>query len=437
MPRTASDGLHLNPLIHGVYNAIFTLSWPAFLLYYTLRARTDGKYRGSYRSRLGLDMPRRPSTASRVCWIHALSVGETISVFPLVKALKERYPEREIVFSTSTETGLAIARKQLAPWVGEEFFTLPHDFPQVMDALVRRLHPDLFILVETDIWPNLVHSLKRRGVPVVLVNGRLSRKSFGRLVLLRSLLKPVFRGLNLVFAQSADDKARYEALGAPAERAHALGNLKFDAAPDRVSREKILSLRQATGIEEGRPVWIAGSTHEGEEDILLRVHHVLRRDYPDILLILAPRNSRRAVDIASLCHRHGFSTAFRSTAESAKGKAVYLLDTLGELSSFYALADAAFIGGSLVPFGGHNPLEAVAQGKSAVWGPHLSNFREIEESLLQAGCGSRVSSEEELPGTLNQWLRNATLRHHQENAAWNFMTSHSGLARKIAEAIEW
>ncbi|MGV8074660.1 MAG: lipid-A-disaccharide synthase [Syntrophobacteraceae bacterium] len=419
---------------NSIYGAVSALAWPFLLLYYFLRSRTDGKYRSNYLERMGLKLPAPLPVADRV-WIHALSVGETISVVPLVKALKELAPELEIVFSTTSETGQRIARERLGIWVSS-FFYLPHDFPWAIDRIVGHIKPRFFVLVETDIWPGLLKVLKSRNVPAALVNGRISEKSYKKLIRLSRFFGTPFPWFEHIFAQSAEDSAKYIALGASEDRVHAAGNLKFDSLPAALSDSDIASLRDSTGIDPGRPVWIAGSTHEGEEETLLDIHQELRSRYPDLLLILAPRNVQRAQSVAALCDRYAMPVAFRSKEQSAEGKAVYLLDTLGELGFFYALADAAFIGGSLVPFGGHNPLEAVAQGKPALWGPHLFNFREIEVGLIETGHGKRVPSREELGDLLDLYLKQANRRQDfPKGTQQHLATSHSGCSRRIAQAL--
>ena len=418
---------------YPVYNMILFLAWPALFLYYFLRARLDGKYRGSYPARLGLRLPPRARNGRRI-WVHALSVGETLSSVALVEALRELHPEAWIGFSTSTETGGEIARRRLGGRV-DSFFFLPHDFAWVQARLVERLAPTVFVLVETDLWPNLLIELERRRVPAFLVNGRISPKSFSRYMRLRPLVGDVLGRFSLIFSQSPLDKKRYEALGMPPERVLAAGNLKFDSSLTPVSPGDVERLREETGIGAEREAWAAGSTHEGEEEKLLAIHRRLRERRPDLLLILAPRQTRRAEKIEALCAAMGLSVGKRSTGASAAGKAVYLVDTVGELAFFYAFASVAFIGGSLVPFGGHNPLEATAQGKAVLWGPHLFNFRQIEAGLLDAGCGRRVESPEELSGALESLLEDRAAGRAMAGAAAAFLSAHSGYSRKVAQIV--
>jgi 3-deoxy-D-manno-octulosonic-acid transferase len=351
-----------------------------------------------------------------------------------VKALKTKTPDTEIVLSTATETGQQVARQKLGGDV-DVFFYMPHDLPWVADALVRKIRPHFFIQVETDLWPNLLHSLHRNTVPAVLVNGRISERSFRRMLGARRVVGGMLNLFSLIFAQSEDDRCRYVSMGADPSRVVASGNLKYDALPQRALPEEALRLRASAGIEEDRPVWVAGSTHAGEYEVLLEVHCSLMRRFPDLLLVLAPRQIQEAAGISSLCDRYGLTASRRSLGESAKGKAVYLLDTMGELGTFYAVAAAAFIGGSLVPFGGHNPLEAVVQGKPVLWGPHLSNFREIEEGLLAARCGRMVDSAAVMEEILGQWLADPLLGADYGRLADTFLLSRTGVSHTILNRL--
>lgn len=421
-------------LFHCAYVAAAAFAWPFLYLYYRLRIATDGKYRDSYRQRMGFDLPKRNSTAARPIWVHALSVGETVSAVPLVKALKEEMPASEIVFSGATGAGLEIARKRLAPWV-DRFFHLPHDFPWAVHLLVQRVNPGLFVLVETDLWPALLTVLKRHAIVTALVNARLSPRSFRRLSCFKPVARMIAGCFDVVLTQSHQDRLRFQALGVLPERSLCEGNLKFDSALLAAGAVGPVRQRVSAGIGETRPVWIAGSTHAGEEEIVLRVHKALRTVHPDLLLVLAPRDVRRGSSVASLCRRFELPVAVRSQGGSAEEKAVYLLDTIGELGAFYAVADVAFIGGSLVSFGGHNPLEAVVQGIPAVWGPHLFNFREMEELLLRAPCCRRVASGEELLEVLKDRLARREESGEWKKAAEDFIRPHQGAGVRIARLL--
>lgn len=420
--------------LRGAYALVWSLVWPAAFAFYSLRARIDGKYRDSHLQRLGLLLPPATGVRTSPIWIHALSVGETLSVAPLVRALKESFPELDIVFSTATETGQKLAREVFSQWI-HSFFYLPHDMPLVTEHWVRKIQPRLFVLVETDLWPNWLSALKRHGIRTVLVNGRLSERSFHRMLMLRGLWHPLLNSFDAIYAQSSRDRAQYIRLGAGSERVQVLGNLKFDATPEKLSPRETAVLKGSVGLTEGRLVWIAGSTHEGEEEVLLNVHRDLRERYEDLLLILAPRRPGRARDLMDLCERMGLTVSTRSTRGPVGDRAVFILDTLGELGRFYALADVAFIGGSWVPLGGHNPLEAAAQGKPACWGVHLFNFREMESALLQMGCFGVVRTVEELREFLEAYLASPHARREALRRADDFLKVHRGAAGRLVRRL--
>lgn len=426
--------LKLTALAWAAYEAALCLSWPALYLYYFCRSRTDGKYRDNYLSRMGRKLPAPLKPSPGRVWIHALSVGEALSSIALITELKQLRPPLEIVFSTSTETGMSLATQRLEGLV-DEFFFMPHDFPWAVCRLLKRVRPSLFVLIETDFWPNLLWLLKRAGVPAVLVNGRVSPRSYRGFYRLGRLAGLIFSGFDLIFAQTELDRARFTSMGCLSEKVMAAGNLKFESSISRVPESEIASIGAGIGVEAGRPVWVAGSTHEGEEQILLRVLDRLNARVPNLLLIIAPRKIQRGTSIAALAHGLGFDSGLRSKGETAAGKQVYILDTLGELARIYAICDIAFLGGSFAEIGGHNPLEAIAQGRPACWGPHFFNFGEIERELLDAGCAMRVSSEKELEDFLKKALGDPAQIAKMTNAAQLFASSQRHTAKRIASVL--
>ncbi len=416
------------------YNAALCFSWPALYSYYFCRALSDGKYQGNYLSRMGIKLPAPLQPCAVRVWLHALSVGETLSSIPLIAELKRIQPGIEILFSTATEAGMSIAKERLQGLV-DGFFFMPHDFPWAVSRLIKRIRPSLFVLIETDFWPNLVWGLHREGVPTVLVNARISPGSFRGYSRVSMLTRIMFGGFGLILTQTELDRARFVSLCGMPERVVAAGNLKFESSVPRVSKSEVASLRSDIGLEAKRPVWIAGSTHQGEEHILLRIHRNLCRRIPNLLLIVAPRRIQRGAEIAALASCLGFSSGVRSKADNVKGKEVYILDTLGELARIYAICDIAFLGGSFVPSGGHNPLEAVVQGRPVCWGPHFFNFGEIEKDLLQAGCAMRVSTESELNDFLGMALTDSCLISKMTEAANNFAGLQRHTAGRIASVL--
>jgi 3-deoxy-D-manno-octulosonic-acid transferase len=412
-----------------VYNLLLLLAWPLVVMGDALQCAAGRKQWQTVCCRLGWRLPALRPGPERI-WFHALSVGETHSVAPLVQAVKEAFPEQDILFSTATETGQGAARRVLANWVSD-FFYLPHDFAWSTEALIRRVRPQLLVLVETDVWPNLLWTCRRHGIPCMLVNARISPRSFIRLRRFRGGVRLVWECFETILVQSAKDLERFQTLGVRPEILENVGNLKFDHPVASLVDSDRARLRQETGVSDERPVWIAGSTHQGEEAIVLRVHRRILRGDPNALLILAPRQIQRAPALEQLCRSLGLNYARRSRGETAAGQAVLVLDSLGELARFYALANLAFIGGSLVPFGGHNPLEALGQGIPMVWGPHLFNFRQIEELLVATGCAVRIEGEDQLLEVVRQWLTDPVIQKRVAESAKVLFNRHGGSSRKI------
>ncbi|HBD06964.1 MAG TPA: hypothetical protein DCZ69_01770 [Syntrophobacteraceae bacterium] len=416
-------------LLWWAYNGMLTLAWPWLVLDNLLRCATNRRRWATAWQRLGWQTPLLTSESPRI-WVHALSVGETHSVAPLLQALRESLPQWGIVFSTATETGQEAARRVLSQWV-DDFCYMPHDFSWSVTAMIRRVRPHMVVLVETDVWPNLVWTCHPKGIPCVLVNARVSNRSFVRLKALRAFVEPVWNRFAMIFAQSKLDHERFLVLGIMPERLIDVGNLKFDSRPKPLPTTDRERLRRDLGLSADRPVWIAGSTHEGEEILLLETHRRLLQTHRNCLLIVAPRQIQRAAVLVRICDRLGLTVACRSLGEKAADRQVFLLDTLGELASFYALAKVGFIGGSLTPVGGHNPLEALAQGVPMVWGPHLSNFRQIEEFLLASGCARRVDDGQQLLEVVRRWLDDAGLQARVAEAAGVLFDQHAGSVRRI------
>lgn len=347
------------------------------------------KRRRTVLGRLGIrsDLPPARAGEKRI-WVHALSVGEVLSSAPLVAALRRRYPRDVIVFTASTLTGFAIARKRIAPHVdGVGLF--PYDLILSVRWVADRISPKMVVMVESDLWPNFLHEMDRRGVPVTLVNGRLSDRSFAGYKRFPSVFRPLFSRFARVCAQSAEDARRFRRMGVPPDRVIAAGNLKFDHPPPDASPEGLDALRSSLGIEPGRRVLAAGSTHAGEEAILAEALRILRRDFPDLFCIAAPRDPNRAGEGVRVFREKGFS--FRRLSAKGDGADGVVIDAMGLLARLYGLADVAFVGGSLVPFGGHNPLEPAALSKPVAFGPHMHAFREISRELLAAGGAVRAT----------------------------------------------
>ena len=348
--------------------------------------------------RLGRIPPTPPGEP--MLWLHCASVGEVLAARPLLEALLERYPGHRLTLTTMTATGAERARA-LAASRGDGRLVhrfVPLDFPAAAARFVTRLRPALALFFETELWPNLLHACHRQGVPVAVVNGRLSPRAFHGYRRLRPLMHEALACVDWLAAKSSADAERFQALGMAAERTAVVGSLKFDIGSDDVAWGVSERLRTRFGE---RPVWVAGSTHEGEEAALLAAHARLREVHPEALLVLVPRHPQRFDGVAALCEQAGMPAARRSRDEwPTATTAVYLGDTMGELLAFYGAADLAFVGGSLVPIGGHNLLEPAALGVPVLTGPELANFEEVAEVLREAEALVEVADEAALAAAL-------------------------------------
>ncbi|WP_244613002.1 lipid IV(A) 3-deoxy-D-manno-octulosonic acid transferase [Modicisalibacter radicis] len=335
--------------------------------------------------RLGLIPP--PGDARPRIWLHAASLGEVVTATPLIRALLARHPDHALVVTTMTATGAERVATLFGDAVRHHF--LPLDFPGATRRFVERLRPALAIIAETELWPNLLHACATCGVPVVIANGRLSGGAFATYRRFAALSRDMLESVAWVGAKSNEDAERFRALGCPASRVAVTGALKFDIQLDDGLESESECLRTSWGE---RPVWVAGSTHPGEDEAVLVAHARLRERYPDALLVLVPRHPQRFDAVAELCRTRGLAMVRHSRGElPGPDTAILLGDTMGELMRFYGAADVAFVGGSLVSVGGHNLLEPAALGVAVVSGPWLDNLREIADTLADADARREVA----------------------------------------------
>ena len=376
-----------------LYAFLLWLLSPVILGFALWRAWRRPAYRERWRERFGWGARHR----DRPIWVHAVSVGETIAAVPLVHALQARYPGVPILVTSTTPTGAAIVSQRLGTEVRQHY--MPYDLSGAVTRFLRRQRPRLGILMETEIWPNLCHAARREGVPLMLANARLSARSLRGYGRFRGLFAPALASISAVAAQSAEEAAAFQRLGA--QRVTVTGNIKYDLPEPVAARERGRQWRQRFG---GRSVWVFASTHAGEEEMALAVLDVLQRQWPDLLLVLIPRHPSRRPEVVARMQARGVSHVLRSRDEVVSGKAIFLVDTLGEVMDFYAAADVVTIGGSFVPVGGHNPLEAAALACPVVWGPHMENFRGIARDLLAARAAVQVPDSAALAAQLGAWL---------------------------------
>lgn len=383
--------------------------------------------------RLGF-VPLRPGPPR--LWVHAVSVGEAMAAIPLVRALKRRWPETEIVVSTVTGTGARVARDRLPE--ASALITFPLDFSSAVRRAVARISPRGFIALETELWPNLLRTLARRGIPAVVVNGRISDRSYRRYRLVRRLFRRSLREVAGFGMQSEEDARRIIALGASPERVVVTGNLKMEAPGAGEGTERLW--RRLLHLTDTEPVWIAGSTHRGEEEQVLEAYTRLRREVGRLSLILAPRHPERVGEIEELLTRHGLRGVRRTRLSGDRAAEleapVILLDTVGELASLYAVADVIFIGGSLVPAGGHNMIEPASMGKPVVFGPHVENFREVAALLLEAGGAIQIRGRDELTEAVRRLLLAPEERQRRGAAAQEAVRAQQGAAARTLELLE-
>ena len=393
--------LGLPPMIRLLYQVLLWLSLPAVLVRLEWRARREPEYG----KRVGERMGRVPARVPGGCvWFHAVSAGETIAVAPLIAQLAAEFSGdggAPILVTTTTPTGSAQVAGRLGDSVHHCY--APYDFPFAVRSFFDQVQPSLLVLVETELWPNLIREAHRRGVPVLLVNARLSARSahgYG-LFLVRGLTRSMLREVDLVACQYDDTLERFKSLGLPGEKAVALGSVKFDARLPDDHADRSAALRRALGLHQER-VWAAGSTHPGEDELVLGAHARVREHSPESCLLLVPRHPVRGREICGLARRRGFSVLRMGASEPGEPAAspasadVVVCDTMGQLQTLYGLSEIAFIGGSLVPVGGHNPIEAALCRQPLVMGPHTWNFDEAVAAFAEAGCLERVQTAAQL-----------------------------------------
>jgi 3-deoxy-D-manno-octulosonic-acid transferase len=372
---------------------------------------------------------RLPTVPPGAIWIHGASVGEARLVGALARELKRRRPRQPLAASTVTATG----RAQLpSPPAVDAAFFLPLDFPAVQRRAFDVIAPAMIVLVETELWPNLLSEAERRRIPVVVVNGRLAPERLGRYRRLSGLYGPLLRGLHTVGAAGADDAGRFAALGVSDESIRVLGNLKFDLP---VPATKAADLRARFGLPADRPIVAAGSTAEGEDRLVLDAFATARREVPDLLLLLAPRHPERFASAGEEAERRGLVVSRASHGTTANNVDVLLVDTIGELAALYALADAAFVGGSLVPVGGHNLLEPIAAGVSVLFGPHTEHVVEIADALERSGAGLRVANADALGRSFAELAQRPEERARRVALGRQFMDANRGALHRTADLV--
>jgi 3-deoxy-D-manno-octulosonic-acid transferase len=371
-------------------------------------------------------------------WIHALSVGEVLSSVPLVMKLKKRFKDKRIVFSASTKTGFEIANKLFKKNVDSIFF-FPFDLLFSVKYITGKIDPAIVIIVESDIWPNFLFEMKKRNVPVILINARLSKRSFKGYKRFPFISNKLFLSFAKICTQSIEDARRFMLLGIPSNMISTTGNIKFDQPYDPVSEKEIEILKQSVNIQPVKKILIAGSTHKGEESILIDAFSRIRKDFADTVLILVPRNPERARSVLKLCKSAGFLSILMKNFENIDKDEkfdVIVVDVIGILKRLYAIADVAFVGGSLVNIGGHNPLEPSAFSKPIIFGQYMSAFANISQMLVDSGGAVHVKNTNSLYETIADILSDSDKARNMGEKAFRVFNANKGAVEKTLKVIE-
>ena len=415
-----------------LYTALFYLGLPLVAIRLWLRARKAPAYAKRISERFSYGMPTLQPGG---IWVHAVSVGESIAAAPMIRALLQRYPQLPITVTCMTPTGSERIQALFANEPRIQHCYLPYDLPCAAARFLDRVQPKLAVIMETELWPNHIHQCAKRGIAVALANGRLSERSakgYGRF---GKLTAPMLAEMSLFAVQTEAEAQRFRDLGARPQTVEVTGSIKFDLTIDPQLLQRAADLRgQWQALE--RPVWIAASTHEGEDEVILDAHRRLLANHPDALLILVPRHPERFNSVFELCQREGFATVRRSTGANVDAQTSVLLgDTMGELLFLYALADSAFVGGSLVANGGHNLLEPAALAKPVISGPHLFNFLDIAAQLREAGALAEVDDAEGLAVEVQRLFELPRDAQRMADAGLAVMRRNQGALQRLLDGL--
>lgn len=409
-----------------IYTSIFYLAVPFIWFFMWLKGRKNPDYAKRHMERYGFYKNLlKPKPKGIV--VHASSVGEVMVATPLVKALQARYPDLAITFTCMTPTGSDQIKKTFGESVTHCY--LPFDLPFAIKRFLRFIDPKAVIIIETELWANLFYALKRQNIALMIANARLSARSSARYAKFQKTMGEILQCVDLIAAQDKLSAERYLAIGATPEQVKVTGNIKYDLTPSAKIYKKINENR---GVFNKRPVWVAASTHEGEEEIILAAHQKLRTKFPDLLLVLVPRHLERFDAVADLIKAKNLSFVRRSEHQVVKNEAVLLADTMGELLFFYGLCDVAFIGGSLITRGGHNPLEAAAFKKPIVSGIEVFNFQDVYQQLNDAKAVSWADKTvESVANEVGYLLQNPQERTRNGEAAYAVLQRNQGALEKL------
>jgi 3-deoxy-D-manno-octulosonic-acid transferase len=387
-----------------------------------------------YERKFALDLPVQQNDIKRI-WVHALCVGEVFSTRPLIKALKYRFPDMPVVLTVKTKQGMSVARQELSNEV-EALYYMPLDYSSAVSRVADAVNPSILLLIESDIWPGLFSVLRKRGIKIILINGRVSPRTLKGYKRFRRYFMRVLNDIYLLLMQTDLDRARMIEAGVAPYRVKTTGNIKFDQDWLPMDKKEHDKWKERLGLDINKRIIVAGSTHEGEEEPLLKAFHMLLEHHHDLIMIMAPRKLERVSFIESVGKSLGLEIIRRTALERERKKYnVLILDTIGELGRIYGLSCISFVGGSLVPMGGHNLLEPASFGCPVLFGRHTHNFVQMSELLLEHGGGKRLDGPEELYPVMKSLLEDDAMRNAMGKNAKTFVKANSGAINRVIEII--
>ncbi len=424
-------------MIYHFYNILLTFLLILASPYFLLRSLIQKRFRKTLPQRMGFF--KSPSF-KRPIWVHAASVGEVFCSIPLLKKIKREFPHLKIILTTMTSTGNETAKTYLPE--ADQVLFLPIDHPFIIRRTIEKIQPNLLLIAETELWPNLLRSCGKKGIPIVLFNGRISQKSFQRYLLFKFFFKECLKHVSLFLMQTEEDRIRIIEMGGESQKTRVVGNLKFDQTFPSFTQETMVEIVKILGLQGKENIFIAGSTHSGEEEILVNLYKEIKKMDPHLVLILAPRHLERLEEVERVLKKESLSWLRRTSLPLGAGRSdqeqpdVILLDTMGELMGIYSLGTVVFVGGSLVPVGGHNPLEPLFFKKCVLFGPYMFNFLEISSRLIETGGAIQVSGKEDLFSQMKRLLFDEGARKGVGEKGYQFLQKHQGATARMFEEIK-
>jgi len=412
------------------YSCLFYLLIPFILLRLLWRGIKAPAYRCRWRERFALYNIKFPQG---VIWFHAVSVGEAEALFPLIRLIQKQHPDAKLLITTTTPTGSARVKAVMRETVAHVY--LPYDVPDAVNRFMRCFKPKLAVIMETEIWPNLFVYCGKNNIPLYIINARLSEKSSRGYKKIPSLVHPALAATNLIATQTQDDAERFIKIGADREKVLTLGNIKFDVEIPQATIAQGLQIK--ADLFRGRFVWMIASTHKDEEAIFLEIYKEIKQKIPELLLVIVPRHPERFADVKKQCEQFQLAVVMRTAGSNVfKATDVYLVDTMGELKMLYAASDVAFVGGSMVPRGGHNILEAAAVGVPVMFGPYMVNFKEIARGVLGHKAAIQCQNKDELINSILALYEQPVYRNALAEKGMEFVRQNQGAIARICEVLD-